>query len=153
MKAEVYGWHAEVAALGVHDAVVVGEGEGAGAALGGGSLVDAIGGREKGGGLKRVVVVGWDMERTEKWSVYVPHQGSMNLMSRFDRRCCRLTKSVAGDQRNGWEWEIRDCCEQREETGAVGSRVGVRFIQFQALRREVRKMRATYNAFCTSDGV
>jgi hypothetical protein len=35
VQAEVYGGHADVAAGGVHDAVVVGEGEGAGAALGG----------------------------------------------------------------------------------------------------------------------
>lgn len=45
-----------------------------------------------------------------------------------------LTKSVACDQSDGREWEIGDCCKQGEEPRAVGSRVGVRFVQFQALK-------------------
>lgn len=44
-------------------------------------------------------------------------------------RCgCILTKCVASDQCNGREREVGDSGEQREETGTVGCRVGVRLI-------------------------
>lgn len=60
-----------------------------------------------------------------------------------------LTKSVASDKRNGREWEIGDGREQREESGAVGSRVGVRLVQFQALAWNVRSIKeVNSNARC-----
>lgn len=43
---------------------------------------------------------------------------------------CSLTESMAGDQRDGGKGKVCYGCQQREETGAVGGRVGIGLVEF-----------------------